>query len=69
MEGIVFIIGVIGGVIVAFLLFKRKTIGTLRIDIMGQETEPYMFLEIDHGQSEQLVNGKLVTFQVKITQK
>lgn len=43
---IVFVVGIIMGSVVANAIFRRHTIGSLRIDNSDTNDEPYLFLEM-----------------------
>ena len=63
---VVFIVGVLFGVILIATLNKSNSIGTLRIDDSDPYEEPYMFLELKKGVKD-VYHKKYVVLRVNPT--
>lgn len=62
---IIFVTGVIVGCILVSIIRRIKSIGTLRVDTTDSDG-PYIFLELDKGDAEDLARQKYVIMRVRL---
>lgn len=61
---IMFVIGVLFGVVATIVYYRRKRVGTLRIDTSDPSDGAYFFLEIESGKAEAIPNQKTILLSV-----
>lgn len=65
MEVIIFIIGILLGCIISAVIFRVKSIGSLRIDASDPDDKPYLFLELSKEVGA-VCRKKYVTLKVNV---
>ena len=60
------LVGILIGLLVSRFIFKDKPIGSLRVDQSDQDSEPYLFLELDQGGMNDIYKKQFVRLRVKI---
>lgn len=61
---LIFIIGLMIGCIVTSVIYRRKRVGTLRIDTSDPTDGNYFFLEVDSGKLASISNQKTILLRV-----
>ena len=61
---IMFVIGALFGVMAAIAYYRRKRVGTLRIDTSDPSDGAYFFLEIESGKAKTIPNQKTILLSV-----
>lgn len=59
-----FVIGVLFGFVLAVVHYRRKHVGTLRIDTSDPSDGAYFFLEIESGKASSIPNQKTILLTV-----
>lgn len=60
----IFIVGFLAGCIVTAVFYRRKCVGTLRIDTSDPDDGAYFFLEVDSGKAASIPNQKTILLTV-----
>lgn len=61
---LIFVIGFVAGCAIISAIYRRKHVGTLRIDRSDPEDGPYFFLEVDSGKAASIPNQKIILLTV-----
>lgn len=61
---IMFVIGVLFGVMATIAYYQRKRVGTLRIDTSDPSNGAYFFLEIESGKAKTIPNQKTIVLSI-----
>ena len=61
---IMFVIGALFGVAMTIVYYRRKHVGTLRIDTSDPSDGAYFFLEIESGKAKAIPNQKTILLSV-----
>lgn len=59
------IIGIVIGICLSALVFKNKTVGTLRVDNSDPDSGSFLFLELYHGGLDDICKKDYVRFKVE----
>jgi hypothetical protein len=62
---IIFGIGVLIGCILTMIIFRTRSVGSLRVDTSDSDDDPYLFLELSKDIRD-IYKKKYVTFRVSI---
>lgn len=60
---IIFVTGVLVGCVVALSIFRKRSVGSLRIDVSDPDDGPYLFLELSKDLGV-MYKKKYVTFKI-----
>lgn len=60
---IIFVIGIFVGYVIALLIFRTRSVGSLRIDTSDPDDGPYLFLELSKDM-DVVYQKKYVTLRV-----
>lgn len=58
-------IGIVIGILIGAILFRRRPVGNLRVDHSDPTCEPYLFLELGTD-VHTVMRKKYVTFKVRV---
>lgn len=61
---IMFVIGFILGCSLTFFVYRKKYVGTLRIDTSDPSDGAYFFMEIEAGKANSIINRKTILLTV-----
>lgn len=59
------VIGIVIGILIGAILFRRRPVGNLRVDHSDPTSAPYLFLELGTDVGT-VIRKKYVTFKVRV---
>lgn len=68
MDFLFLIIGILVGIFLTAIVSRKEPIGTLRVNNSEDDTQPYLFLEIDKGKAHLIECRKRITLRVDMSQ-